>query len=189
MTGNQVGYEKLVRIYVCQHPLLFPVVVVGGGAAGVNIARPLSFKLDATKYNLVLINPRPFRVLLPATLRMVVSDVDNLGTTALVPYDKIFHAENGTFLQDSVRSIQEKSLTLGSGQEVPYDILILASGLSWTDPIAFPDGVEDTKAYIARNHEKFAQAGSYLLAGGGAVGCGQSSSLGHKIALCTHSLM
>ncbi|KAJ7848570.1 FAD/NAD(P)-binding domain-containing protein [Mycena olivaceomarginata] len=131
------------------------VVVVGGGAAGVNIA-PLSFKLDATKYNLVLINPRPFRVLLPATLRMVVSDVDNLGTTALVPYDKIFHAENGTFLQDSVRSIQEKSLTLGSGQEVPYDILILASGLSWTDPIAFPD---------------FAQAGSYLLAGGGAVGC------------------
>jgi hypothetical protein len=120
---------------------------------------------------------------------MVVSDVDNLGTTALVPYDKIFHAENGTFLQDSVRSIQEKSLTLGSGQEVPYDILILASGLSWTDPIAFPDGVEDTKAYIARNHGKFAQAGSYLLAGGGAVGCGQSSSLGHKIALCTHSLM
>ncbi|KAJ7788411.1 FAD/NAD(P)-binding domain-containing protein [Mycena olivaceomarginata] len=137
MTGNQVGYEnlKLVQIYVCEHPMSFPVVVVGGGAAGVNIARPLSFKLDATKYNL------------------------------------IFHAENGTFLQDSVRSIQEKSLTLGSGQEVPYGILILASGLSWTDPIAFPDTAEDTKAYLARNHEKFAQAGSYLLAGGGAVGC------------------
>ncbi|KAF8189787.1 FAD/NAD(P)-binding domain-containing protein [Mycena galopus ATCC 62051] len=149
------------------------VVVVGGGSAGVNIARPLSSKLDATKYKLILINPRPFRVLLPATLRMVVSDLDNLGTTdaALVPFDKIFHGENGTFVQDSVSSIQEKALTLGSGQQVPYDILILASGLSWSDPIAFPDSVEGMNTYLTRSHERFAGAGSYLLVGGGAVGC------------------
>ncbi|KAJ6492999.1 hypothetical protein C8R45DRAFT_988573 [Mycena sanguinolenta] len=149
------------------------VVVVGGGSAGVNIARPLSSKLDATKYKLILINPRPFRVLLPATLRMVVSNVDNLGTTstALVPFDKIFHDGNGTFLQDSVRSIHEKTLTLGSGEQIAYDILILASGLSWVDPIAFPDSAEDVTAYLARSHEKFANAGSYLLVGGGAVGC------------------
>ncbi|KAJ7243177.1 FAD/NAD-P-binding domain-containing protein [Mycena haematopus] len=146
-------------------------VVVGGGSAGVNIARPLSFKLDATKYKLILINPRPFRVVLPATLRMVASNVDNLGNTALVPFDKIFHGENGTFLQDTVQSIHEKAVTLGSGEQVPYDILILASGLSWPDPIAFPDSAEDVKTYLARSHEKFANAGSYLLVGGGAVGC------------------
>ncbi|KAJ7027980.1 hypothetical protein C8F04DRAFT_70320 [Mycena alexandri] len=28
-------------------------------------------------------------------------------------------------------------LTLGSGEQLPYDILILATGLSWPDPIAF----------------------------------------------------
>ncbi|KAF7349341.1 Apoptosis-inducing factor [Mycena sanguinolenta] len=149
------------------------IVVVGGGSAGVQIARPLSSKLDATKYKLILINPRPFRVLLPATLRMVVSNVDNLGTTktALVPFDKIFHGENGIFVQDSVRSIHEKTLTLGSGEQISYDILILASGLAWADPIAFPDNAEDVKAYLARSHEKFANANSYLLVGGGAVGC------------------
>ncbi|KAJ7135878.1 FAD/NAD(P)-binding domain-containing protein [Mycena epipterygia] len=152
------------------------VVVVGGGSAGVNIARPLSFQLDATKYKLFLINPRPFRVLLPATLRMIVSDVDNLGTTALVPYDKIFHGDNGTFLQDSVQDIQQNVgdshgvLTLGSGEQMPYDILILATGLSWQDPISFPNSPEDVKNYLSSSREKFAGAQSYLLVGGGAVG-------------------
>ncbi|KAJ7487851.1 FAD/NAD(P)-binding domain-containing protein [Mycena latifolia] len=152
------------------------VVVVGGGSAGVNIARPLSSQLDEAKYKLVLINPRPFRVPLPATIRMVVSDVDDLGTTALVPYDKIFHGDKGTFLQDSVQGIHQKSgetngvLTLGSGQQVPYDILILATGLSWEDPISFPDSAEDVKSYLDSSREKFAGAQSYLLVGGGAVG-------------------
>ncbi len=101
--------------------------MVGGGAAGVHIARSLASKLDSTMYKLVLINPRPFRILLPATLRTAVSDIDNLGTTAgaLVPYDKIFHGDNGTFLQESIHSIQEKGLTLGSGEQVLYDILLV----------------------------------------------------------------
>ncbi|KAJ7662014.1 hypothetical protein DFH06DRAFT_1191300 [Mycena polygramma] len=153
------------------------VVVVGGGAAGVNIARPLSAQLDAVQYNLVLVNPLPYRIVLPATLRMIVSDVDNLATTALVPYDKIFHGDKGTFIQDSVESIHQKTgettgfLSLGSGETLPYDILILAPGLSWQDPLAFPTKVEDVSTYIANNREKFAGAQSYLLVGGGAVGC------------------
>jgi NADH dehydrogenase FAD-containing subunit len=159
-----------------------PVVVVGGGHAGVNIARPLSSKLDPAKYKLILINPRPFRILLPATLRMVVSDVDDLGTTAqaLVPFDKVFHGDNGTFLQDSVHSIHQNVgestgvLTLGSGEQVPYDILILATGLSWEGPVSFPESAEDVKSFLAHSRENFASAGSYLVVGGGAVGCGPS---------------
>jgi NADH dehydrogenase FAD-containing subunit len=151
------------------------VAIVGGGSAGVNIARPLSAQLDATKYKLVLINPRPYRVLLPATLRMVVSDVDNLSSTALVPFDKLFHGDNGTFIQDSVTGFagEDKTvLTLANGQQVPYDILVLASGRSWTDPIAFPNNPEAVQHYISRSHERFAAAKSYLLVGGGAVGSG-----------------
>ncbi|KAJ7509427.1 hypothetical protein B0H11DRAFT_1249216 [Mycena galericulata] len=154
------------------------VVVVGGGHAGTNIARPLSSQLDATKYKLVLVNPRPFRILLPATLRMIVSDADNLGSaeSALVPFDKIFHRDNGTFLQDSVQAIQQNVgeshgvVTLGSGQQVPYDILILATGLSWQDPISFPSTAEDVQKYLLGNREKFAEAQSYILVGGGAIG-------------------
>ncbi|KAJ7611148.1 FAD/NAD(P)-binding domain-containing protein [Mycena rosella] len=176
MTGNQVCTAirvVLLKLIQCHLSL---VIVVGGGSAGVNIARPLSAQLDASKYNLILINPRPFRVLLPATIRMIVSDVDDLGTTALVPYDKLFHGGKGTFLQDSVHGIHQSAgenkgvVVLGSGQQVPYDILILATGMSWEDPISFPDSPEDAKNYLATSHEKFASAQSYLLVGGGAVG-------------------
>ncbi|KAF7289860.1 Apoptosis-inducing factor [Mycena indigotica] len=155
------------------------IVILGGGAAGINTARPLSAKLDASKYALTLIDPRPFRVLLPATLRMVVSDKYNLASTesALVPYDKLFHGGKGTFIQDSVQSITQQIgessgfLTLASGQTVPYDILVLATGLAWSYPIAFPDSLGDVQEYVKSRQDEFAGAENYLLVGGGAIGC------------------
>ncbi|KAJ7885603.1 hypothetical protein B0H13DRAFT_1521098, partial [Mycena leptocephala] len=106
------------------------VLVVGGGHAAATIAHPLSSKLDAAKYKLILINPRPFRILFPTTLRMVVSEADNLGSTAQArPFRQNLSWENGTFLQNSIyiihQSVGESSgfLTLGSGERVAYDIL------------------------------------------------------------------
>ena len=53
------------------------IVVVGGGAAGIPIARGLSAKLDASKYNLILINPRPYSIHMLAGARLTTSDVDH----------------------------------------------------------------------------------------------------------------
>ncbi|KAF7300577.1 Apoptosis-inducing factor [Mycena chlorophos] len=155
------------------------IVIVGAGTAGVNLARPLSAKLDATKYSLTVIDPRPFRVLLPATLRMVVSAQDDLATTdgALVPHDKLFHNGDGTFIQDSVQKVTQApgenvgTLTLGSGEVLEYDVLVLATGLAWAHPLAFPDTVEELQAYVEARRAEFAAADSYLLVGGGAIGC------------------
>ncbi|KAJ7274903.1 hypothetical protein C8J57DRAFT_1505644 [Mycena rebaudengoi] len=65
---------------------------------------------------------------------------------AFVPFDKPFYGDNETFIQDSVTGFAERDKTVlmlgSSGQQVPYDILVLASGLSWTDPIAFPKNPE-----------------------------------------------
>ncbi|KAJ7106664.1 hypothetical protein C8R44DRAFT_805655 [Mycena epipterygia] len=111
---------------------------------------------------------------------MIVSDIDNFGNNCLrpnlVPYDKIFRRDNGTFLQDSVQGIQQNVgdshgvLILGSGEQMSYDILILATGLSWQDPIFFPNSPEDVKNYLNSSRVKFARAQSYLLVGGGAAG-------------------
>ncbi|KAJ7048527.1 hypothetical protein C8F01DRAFT_1223079 [Mycena amicta] len=145
------------------------IVIVGGGTAGVNTARPLSAKLDASQYALTLIDPRPFRVILPATLRMIM--------LALVPHHKLFHNGNGVFIQDSVQAISQKAgentgvLTLGSGETVPYDVLILATGLAWAHPIAFPDSEADIQEYVKNRREEFAGVDSYVLVGGGAIGC------------------
>lgn len=65
------------------------VVVLGGGGAGVAVARALSKKLNHAQYNLILVDMRPYMVWLPAGARMVVT-----------------HNEGFT---DSVRSISEVS--------------------------------------------------------------------------------
>ncbi|KAJ7048407.1 hypothetical protein C8F01DRAFT_1213857 [Mycena amicta] len=122
---------------------------------------PLSAKLDASQYALTLIDPRPFRVILPATLRMIVSEAGNLATTdaALVPHHKLFHNGNGVVIQDSVAG----HLPEGCGETVPYDVLILATGLAWAHPM---------RSQTARQIFKdFAGADSYVLVGGGAIGC------------------
>jgi NADH dehydrogenase FAD-containing subunit len=49
------------------------VVIVGGGLSGAAVARELSKKLDKSKHNLIVINPRPFDIWLPALVRAVVT--------------------------------------------------------------------------------------------------------------------
>ncbi|KAF7323982.1 Apoptosis-inducing factor [Mycena kentingensis (nom. inval.)] len=131
--------------------------------------------LDASKYALTLIEARPYRIILPASLRMVVSEADSLGTTsgALVPLDKIFVDGKGELIHDSLQEVdpEQKLLTLDSGRTVQYDILILATGLTWTGPIAFPNAAEEVQEYVKNRREEFTKAQSYVLVGGGAVGC------------------
>ncbi|KAF8507661.1 FAD/NAD(P)-binding domain-containing protein [Gautieria morchelliformis] len=152
------------------------VVVVGGGHAGVHTSRPLSLALDPSKYKLILVNPRPYRIILPAALRLVVSDRDNLEETALVPYDKLFHNNNGTLVEDVVTAVQQEPgaksgvLQLRSGESISYDILVLATGAAWQGPIAFPDDAEDVKKFIVSSRERYAKSNEFVLAGGGAVG-------------------
>jgi apoptosis-inducing factor 2 len=158
------------------------VVVVGGGHAGIHASRPLSLALDPSKYKLILINPRPFRIILPAALRLVVSDRDNLQDTALVEYDKLFHGNNGTLVQDEVTVINQAPggkggiLELRTGEPIAYDVLVLATGAEWQGPLAFPDDPEKFKKFVANSRERYAKSNEFVLAGGGAVGVGKPCS-------------
>jgi NADH dehydrogenase FAD-containing subunit len=65
------------------------VVVIGGGMAGAAVARDLSKKLDKSKHELILINPRPFDVWLPALVRCMVTgenDLDVIDKGAFTSY-------------------------------------------------------------------------------------------------------
>lgn len=88
------------------------VVVVGGGISGVTVAQGLSKKLDHGRYNLVLIEPRPFHVWLPATARMAVTSDERFAETAVFPFDRVFAKDKGTVRQDKVVSIKA-----GKGEE------------------------------------------------------------------------
>ncbi|KAJ3755187.1 hypothetical protein EV360DRAFT_73067 [Lentinula raphanica] len=152
------------------------VVVVGGGTGGVVVARSLSKSLDPQKHELILINKLPYRIILPASLRMLVSDKGKLEERILVPYDKLFINGNGTFIEGLVTQVNPKdnsnsgSLTLSDGKVVEYDVLVLASGSKWDGPTAFPDDAKSVDAHIAARREEIAKADDILLVGGGAVG-------------------
>ncbi|KIY50167.1 FAD/NAD(P)-binding domain-containing protein [Fistulina hepatica ATCC 64428] len=149
------------------------IAIVGAGAGGV-LANALSKSLDPSLYTITLIDPRPYHVLLPATARLVVSDEDHLEDQAFVPLDKIFANGNGRLIEGKVSKIDayEKSgtLTLGSGDTIDYDILVLASGSKWHGPIALPENDDDMPAYLAKTREEIKNAKSIVLVGGGAVG-------------------
>ena len=57
------------------------VVVLGGGGAGVAVARALSKKLNHAQYNLILVDMRPHMVWLPAGARMVVTNNEGFTDT------------------------------------------------------------------------------------------------------------
>lgn len=156
-----------------------PVVIVGAGGAGSALARSLSQTLDRTKYELVLINPRPLHVVLPTTVRMLVTTADNLDKTALIPYDKLFVNENGTFKLGKVQSVSSEGaeggeVVLESGEHVPYYILVLASGSHWPGPTTYPDTTEGVKEHVDSWRQDVKNAQNIVLIGGGAVGVGTS---------------
>lgn len=99
------------------------IVIVGGGGAGVNAARALSRTLDSSKYELILINPLPYRIWLIATLRITVSPQDDLQKSIMADYDKVFINGNGKFVQGTVQSFESNkqgggSVTLESGEKI-----------------------------------------------------------------------
>jgi apoptosis-inducing factor 2 len=99
------------------------IVIVGGGSTGVNAVKVLSRSLDASKYNLILINPLPYRIWLIGTLRVVVSSEEQLQKDVMLPYDKIFVNGNGKFVEGVVKSFEANkegggSVTLESGEKI-----------------------------------------------------------------------
>ncbi|KAF9461151.1 FAD/NAD(P)-binding domain-containing protein [Collybia nuda] len=151
------------------------IVIVGGGGAGANAARALSRTLDSSKYQLILINPLPYRIWLIATLRLSVSTQDDLQKSIMIGYDKVFVDGKGKFVQGTVTTFESNkqgggSVTLESGEKIDYHILALTQGATWTGPPGFPRTDDGVKEHVKSLQTKFSKAKDIVLVGGGAVG-------------------
>ncbi|KAJ7246329.1 FAD/NAD(P)-binding domain-containing protein [Mycena haematopus] len=129
------------------------VVIVGGGTGGGStVARTLSAKLPSAK--ITLVNPRPYAISLPTLPRMTVSDANDLFETALIPYDKIFANPNGSFVQGVVETIRPGTkggvVVLADGQELAYDVLVLAPGSNWEGPLNSPKIAQQSRGSLMR---------------------------------------
>ena len=165
------------------------VVVVGGGGAGVQIARQLSMELDSEKYNLILVTARPYYTHLPAWIRMSVSSEGNLEDRAHVTYNYNFVNGKGQFIIGKVTSItteegdKDGHLTLDTGEIVSYTVLILTPGSLWDGPLNIPDSKAATIDHLRHWRKTFEEANDIVLVGGGAVSLGE-----HRFYTKVHAL-
>ncbi|KAI0930905.1 hypothetical protein AcV7_004960 [Taiwanofungus camphoratus] len=133
------------------------IAIVGGGYVGSLLARELSAKLDASKYDLIMINRG-------------VSRIPRLSRTT------VFINGNGSVQLGRVTAIEETTPGAGgvvvpqSGERISYTALVLASGSIWPGTLNFFEADSDVRLHINEWQKKFASANNIYLAGGGAVG-------------------
>ncbi|KAF8510928.1 hypothetical protein BU17DRAFT_55017 [Hysterangium stoloniferum] len=151
------------------------VVIVGGGGAGAALARALSQQLNPEQHALTLISSREFFFHYPAALRMLASPKGELEKRIIIPYDKLFHNDNGSFIRAEVTSIVPSKnggghVTTDIHGNIPFDVLVLASGSIWEGGIDLPSHKDQALKFINTWQQKIKAAKNIALIGGGAVG-------------------
>jgi NADH dehydrogenase FAD-containing subunit len=102
------------------------IVIVGGGLSGISLAKELSAKLDHSKYDLIVVESRPYLVYLIGGARMTVTTEEGAMDNYLFKYDKVFPAGKGTVKNAKVEKIVPNSdgkggeLELNGGETLAY---------------------------------------------------------------------
>jgi NADH dehydrogenase FAD-containing subunit len=137
------------------------VVVVGGGYGGIGVAKALDDIADV-----VLVEPKDAFVHNVAVLRALVQP-DWLPRVFL-PYDRLL--SRGRVVRDRAVRVEAKRVTLGSGEEIAADYIVLATGSHYPYP-AKSDVLEADEAsrHMMETHRALAAAGRVLLMGSGPV--------------------
>ncbi|KZT34825.1 FAD/NAD(P)-binding domain-containing protein [Sistotremastrum suecicum HHB10207 ss-3] len=153
------------------------IVIIGAGGFGAPIARALSSKLDPKQHTITLISSRDFFTHLPGTLRMIVTPEGELEKRVLMPLDKLFVKGNGNFVLGTVTEVRSDKdgrrgwVVLESGDQIYWDILVLAPGSSWEAGLNLPVGTKNhALSHVEAWRSQFAHAEKIVLAGGGSVG-------------------
>ncbi len=140
------------------------VIVIGGGYAGIEIAK----KLDP-KASVVLIDKKPVFFHKLSSLRAAV--VPGWTDIPLMPYDRLL--ERGVFVRGEAIDIDidKKQVVLKSGETYEFDAAILAAGTEYPMVGHFVgDTVDDARKEFARLQSSIELAERIIVVGGGPVG-------------------
>lgn len=143
--------------------------------------RAFGKKLNPQKHELTLITARSHFAYLPASVRLLVS-TDAPLETVFMSYDKVFDKFPGQLRIGKATSVEANpggrggKVILESGDEVLYDVVVIATGSLWEGLPDFPDDEIRYKEYIEEWRSKFKDANNVVIVGGGAVGIGQTAS-------------
>jgi NADH dehydrogenase FAD-containing subunit len=138
------------------------VAVIGGGYGGINVAKLLDDIADVT-----LIEPKDAFEHNVAALR-ALADPSWLPRIFL-PYHRLL--THGRVIRDRAAKVESGQVTLGSGETVAADYIVLATGSTY--PFPAKSGADSTEAAHGKfraAHEALRAAARVLLVGAGPVG-------------------
>ncbi|MFF3850341.1 NAD(P)/FAD-dependent oxidoreductase [Streptomyces sp. NPDC002328] len=147
------------------------VVVIGGGYAGVRLAK----RLDATA-RVTLVDRKEIFFHRVASLRAGVRP--EWTVTPFIPYDRLLR-DGRVVLGKAVRiDTVERQVVLATGERLPYDVVVIATGADYPEPARFlgTTAEEAVKAFTA-HQQKIAAAEHVLVVGGGPSGVELSAEI------------
>lgn len=104
-------------------------------------------------------------------------------------YDKVFDRFPGQLRIGKATSVDANpggrggKVILESGDEVLYDVVVIATGSLWDGLADFPDDERLYKEFIEEWRNKFKNANNVVIVGGGAVGIGEIASFAFRDGL------
>lgn len=147
------------------------VVVIGGGYAGVRLAK----RLDATA-RVTLVDRKEVFFHRIASLR---AGVDPEWTvTPFIPYDRLMR--NGRVAVGKAVRVDttERQVVLASGEILPYDVVVIATGADYPEPARFTGTTVAEAAKSFAGHQRdIAAADHVLVVGGGPSGVELSAEI------------
>ncbi|WP_416980195.1 NAD(P)/FAD-dependent oxidoreductase [Streptomyces sp. T028] len=147
------------------------VVVIGGGYAGVRLAK----RLDATA-NVTLVDRKEVFFHRIASLRAGVRP--EWTVTPFIPYDRLLR--NGRVVVGKAVRIDPvgREVVLAAGERLPYDVLVIATGADYPEPARFSGGTAEEAARVFGQYQrKVAAAEHVLVVGGGPSGVELSAEI------------
>ena len=109
-------------------------------------------------------------------------------------YDKVFDHFPGQLRIGRATSVEANpggrggKVILDTGDEVLYDVVVIATGSSWEGLVNFPDDETLYREYVEEWRNKFENANNVVIAGGGAVGIGKTASFVFQIKISENYL-
>lgn len=148
------------------------IVIVGANFAGYHAARIIAMDLPPdSPYQVVVIEPNShfnFTWVLP---RFCVAEGHE--HKAFIPYGPHLGGAPAEWIRDHVTVVEREAVVLGSGKEVPYEFLVVATGCGAGDGlptrVGATDKVEGTEL-LREMQARIKSAERVLIVGGGAAG-------------------
>jgi apoptosis-inducing factor 2 len=147
------------------------VVVIGGGYAGVRLAK----RLDGTA-RVTLVDRKEVFFHRIASLRAGVRP--DWSVTPFIPYDRLLR-DGRVVVGKAVRiDTGERQVVLATGERLPYDVVVIATGADYPEPARFTGTTaEETLKSFAGHQRRVATAEHVLVVGGGPSGVELSAEI------------